>query len=194
MTDSPKPLGERFPHEQEEPWATLAHERPYVTRWLGVRRDSVRTHTGDEIIYSYIERPNCVAIVPITTTGDILLLRQYRYPVRTWCWEIPMGGIEDGEEPEAAVERELAEEAGGSFSSLRHITTYYTATGSLTQQTMVYLAGGVERQENSPEPTELLHVTALPIATVLRMAQKGEITDGMSALAILLCAPHLHER
>lgn len=183
-----------MPDSREEPenaWTTLASERPYVTQWLAVRRDTVRTHTGDNITYSYIERPNCVAIVPVTTSGELLLLRQYRYPVRDWCWEVPMGGIEDSEAPEATVTRELAEEAGGQATSLRYIATFYTATGSLTQQCVVYLALGVERQANAPEPTELLHTTTLPVAEALRMAQAGEITDGMSALSLLLCAPYL---
>lgn len=181
-----------FQHDEpEDAWTTLSSERPYVTRWLAVRRDQVRTHTGDEITYSCIERPDCVAVVALTTDGDLLLLRQYRYPVGAWCWEIPMGAIEAGEEPETTVARELAEEAGGQAASVRYIATFYTATGSLTQQCMVYLAEGVTLQANTPEPTELLYVTPMPVAEALRMAQAGGITDGMSALSLLLCAPHL---
>ncbi|MGE5335137.1 MAG: NUDIX domain-containing protein, partial [Nitrososphaerota archaeon] len=151
----------------------------------------VRTHTGDEITYSYMERPDCVAIVPVMASGEMLILRQYRYPVRDWCWEIPMGGIEDGEDPEATVSRELLEEGGGRATSVRYITIFYTANGAVQQRCTVYLAEGVVRDETDHEPTELIHVTALPVAEVLRMAQAGEITDGLSALAILLCAPYL---
>jgi 8-oxo-dGTP pyrophosphatase MutT (NUDIX family) len=181
------------PDEPAQPWETLASERPYVTRWLAMRRDQVRTHTGAEITYSYMERPHCVAIVAVTTSGKLLLLRQYRYPVRDWCWEVPMGGIEPGEEPEAAVIRELAEEAGGQAASLRYITTFYTACGAINQQCMVYLAQNVETQKHEPEATELIHVVPVPVAEALRMARDGEITDGMSALSLLLCAPYLDE-
>ena len=178
--------------EPEHPWTTLSSERPYVTRWLAARRDQVRTHTGDEITYSYMERPDCVAVVAVTTDGEALLLRQYRYPIGgVWCWEIPMGAIEVGEEPAATVARELLEEAGGVAATVRYIATFYTATGSLTQQCMVYLAEGVTLQANAPEPTELLYVAPLPVAEALRMARAGEITDGMSALSLLLCAPYL---
>lgn len=123
------------------------------------------------------------------------MLRQYRYPVRDWCWEVPMGGIEPDEEPEAAVLRELAEEAGGhaQAASLRYITTFYTACGAINQQCMVYLAQNVERRAQRPESTELIHVTPLPVAEALRMARAGEINDGMSALALLLCAPYLDQ-
>jgi ADP-ribose pyrophosphatase len=196
MSDTPKPLAEHAKHgEPEHPWTTLSSERPYVTRWLAVRRDQVRTHTGDEITYSCIERPDCVAVVAVTTEGELLLLRQYRYPIGgVWCWEIPMGAIEVGEEPEATVARELLEEAGGIAATLHYIAAFYTATGSLTQQCIVYLAEGVTRQANDPEPTELLYVAPRPVAEALRMAQAGEITDGMSALALLLCAPYLIAR
>lgn len=178
-------------NEPEQPWVTLESERPYVTPWLAIHRDRVRTHTGDEITYSYMERPDCVAVVAVTTTGEMLLLRQYRYPIRVWCWEVPMGGIEDGEDPEATVIRELAEEAGGKASSPRHIATFYTANGAVRQRCMVYLALEVERDQPNHESTELIRVQPLPVAEALRMAQAGEITDGLSALAILLCAPHL---
>jgi 8-oxo-dGTP pyrophosphatase MutT (NUDIX family) len=189
MSDSSRRLGTW--DEPEQPWTTLTNERPYVTPWLAIRRDTVRTHTGDEITYSYMERPNCVAIVPVTTSGNMLMLRQYRYPIRAWCWEIPMGGIEDGEDPEATVNRELLEEAGGRATSVRYVTTYYTANGAVRQQCMVYLAEGVEQQQTDHEPTELIHVTTLPVAEVLRMAHAGEITDSLSALSILLCEPYL---
>jgi ADP-ribose pyrophosphatase len=179
------------PDEPENPWATLASERPYVTQWLAIHRDTVRTHTGAEITYSYMERPDCVAIVAVTTAGEVLLLRQYRYPVRAWCWEIPMGGIEDGEDPAATVTRELLEEAGGRAASVRYIATFYTANGAVQQRCMVYLARGVERGQPNHEPTELIHVTPLPIAEALRMAHAGEITDSLSALALLLAEPYL---
>lgn len=181
------------PDEPEQPWTTLASERPYETPWLAIRRDTVRTHTGAEVTYSYMERPDCVAIVAVTTAGEILLLRQYRYPVRDWCWEVPMGGVEDDEAPERAVARELAEEAGGQGGSLRYIATFYTANGAVRQRCMVYLAEGVERRPTDHESTELIHVTPLPVAEALRMAQAGEITDGLSALSLLLCAPYLGE-
>jgi len=192
MSDSSKRHG--VWDEPEQPWTTLTSERPYVTPWLAIRRDTVRTHTGAEITYSYMERPDCVAIVPVTTTGEMLLLRQYRYPIRAWCWEVPMGGIEegeDGEDPEATVSRELLEEAGGLAASLRYITTFYTANGAVRQQCMVYLARDVELQQADHEPTELIHVTSVPVAEALRMAHAGEITDSLSALSILLCEPYL---
>ena len=44
--------------ELEQPWTTLTSEQPYVTPWLAIHRDTVRTHTGDEITYSYMERPD----------------------------------------------------------------------------------------------------------------------------------------
>ena len=189
MSDSSKRHG--VWDEPEQPWTTLTSEQPYVTPWLAIRRDTVRTHTGAETTYSYMERPDCVAIVPVTTDGEMLLLRQYRYPIRAWCWEIPMGGIEAGEDADATVRRELLEEAGGQAASLRYITTFYTANGAVRQQCMVYLAQGVERHQTEHEPTELIHVTSAPVAEALRMAHAGEITDSLSALSILLCEPYL---
>jgi 8-oxo-dGTP pyrophosphatase MutT (NUDIX family) len=102
-----------------------------------------------------------------------------------------MGGIEEGEDPEATVSRELLEEAGGLAASLRYITTFYTANGAVRQQCMVYLARDVDLQQTDHEPTELIHVTSVPVAEALRMAHACEITDSLSALSILLCEPYL---
>jgi ADP-ribose pyrophosphatase len=192
MSDSSK-HAEKRPDELEHPWTTLASEEPYVTQWLTIHRDRVRTHTGDEITYSYMERPDCVAIVPVTDAGEILLLRQYRYPIQTWCWEVPMGGIENNETAESAVVRELAEEAGGRATTLRYISTFYVANGAVKQRCLVYLALGVEQWQSHHEPTELISVNAVSISEALRMAHAGEITDGLSALAILLCEPCLRK-
>jgi ADP-ribose pyrophosphatase len=181
----------RIPDEPTAPWTTLSSERPVVTPWFAVRRDRVLTHSGQEISYTYVDRGGAVFIVPVTAQGAVLLLRQYRYPVHDWCWEVPAGAIEAGEDGAVAARRELQEEMGGICQSLRYVAAYYPSNGISNERSHVYLATGVERHESSPEHTELLHVVAVPQDDALRMARAGEITDGQSALALLLCEPYL---
>ena len=177
--------------ETSEPWQTVSVERLLVNPWYSIRRDTVRTHTGDEIQYTYVDHPGAVFVVPVTVDGDVLLIRQYRYAVRAWCWEMPAGGIEAAEDGEAAAARELAEELGGVRAHIRPVAAFYTSNGISNERSQVYLATGVEVGHSTPEPTELLRVVAVPQTEALRMAHAGEITDGQSALALLLCEPYL---
>lgn len=177
--------------EPHDPWQALSVERPIVTPWFSVRQDRVLTHAGAEIGYTYVEHPGAVYVVPVTAGGEVLLLRQYRYPVHDWCWEVPAGGIEHGEDGVIAAARELAEELGGVSRAIRSVATFYASNGISDERSQVYLAVGVERGESRLEPTELLRVVAVPPAEALCMAHAGEITDGQSALALLLCEPLL---
>ncbi len=179
------------PDEPHEPWNTLSRTPVVETPWLVLRQDRVRTHTDVEITYTYLERPESVFVVPVTARGEVVLLRQYRYPVRAWCWEVPAGAWDADEDGMAAAARELKEEVGGVCQEMRSLGAFYSANGVSNERFHVYLALGVTLGANQLEHTELLHVVPLPRDEVLRMAHAGEITDGPSALALLLCEPHL---
>jgi 8-oxo-dGTP pyrophosphatase MutT (NUDIX family) len=185
------PIGDEDTSEPLEPWQTLSAECPLVTPWYSIRRDRVRTHHGDEISYTYIDHPGAVFVVPATASGEVLLIRQYRYPVREWCWEVPAGGVEAGEDGAAAAARELAEELGAVSFHIRPVATFWASNGISNQRSQVYLADEVIVGQNRPERTELLRIVAVPQHEALRMAHAGEITDGQSALALLLCESYL---
>lgn len=55
---------------------------------------------------------DAVCIVPQTATGELLLIREFRYPLNSWCVSLPAGLIDAGESLEEAVARELSEETG----------------------------------------------------------------------------------
>lgn len=177
--------------EPANPWTTLGSERVFATSWLAIRQDRVRTHHDEEITYSYVDHQGAIAVVPVTTDGRIVLLRQYRYTVRAWCWEVPSGSIEGAEDGASAATRELAEEIGGQAQALHLITTFYLSNGISNERMVVYLATGVTLGESHHEATELMRVVPLARAEALRLAHAGEITDGPSALALLLAEPHL---
>ncbi|HEX6817730.1 MAG TPA: NUDIX hydrolase [Ktedonobacterales bacterium] len=162
-----------------------------MTSWYSVRRDSVQTHTGEQISYTYVEHPGAVYVVPVTGEGVVLLIRQYRYPVHDWLWEVPSGGIEVGEDGATAAARELAEEVGATSPEIQPVAAFYTSAGISNERSEVYLATQVTLGQSHREATELLRVVPLPLDVALRMAHAGEMTDAQSALALLLCEPYL---
>lgn len=181
------------PVKTDLPWETLASERIFENPWLALQQDRVRTHTGTEITYTYVQHPGVVAVVPLTADGQIVLIHQYRHTVKDWCWEIPMGG-HDEDHSEQVARKELLEEAGGICQDLKYITAFYASNGVSDIRCEVYLATGVELGASRPEAGELIEVAARPKDEVMRMARNGEITSGPSALALFLCEQHFADR
>jgi ADP-ribose pyrophosphatase len=175
---------------EKSPWETLTSKKIYENAWYALRQDQVRTHTGEQITYTFMEHPGAVAVVPVTADQNIVLIRSYRYTVKDWCWEIPMGG-RDQEDLEVVARKELLEEIGGVTSNFEYIQYFYASNGVSDVRCDVFLARDVEIGENHPESTELIEIEVFPKNEVFRMAYDGEISDGMSALSLFLCEKHL---
>ena len=175
----------------DSPYHTLSSRYLWQSRWYHLRQDEIRTPDGSTCTYTIVEHPGAVWVVPLTTEGEIVLEWQYRYTVRDWCWEVPAGGLLPEMTPEEMARRELYEEIGGTASHLQYIGWFYTMNGIGTEVAHVFLATGVELADAHREPTEIMELRRVPVAQAMRMARAGEITDGPSALALLLCEAHL---
>lgn len=185
-----KPQGEKVG------WKRLSTRYPFVTQWMRLRQDRVRIEGKGEFTFTYREAPDAVAVVPVTRDGEMVLLKQYRYTVDDWCYEVPAGGTHDrrASDLEEVARDELHEEIGATCGQLIAVTTAYTLNAISDELMHVYLALDVElAEEPKPEKTELIEVCPVPVAEALRMAHSGEIRDGMSALVIMLCEDMLRE-
>jgi len=158
--------------------------------WRDLRVDRVKLHTGDEIRYSYLEMADAVFVVPVTTEGKIVVLRQYRHPIRAWTWEIVGGGI-GPEGPVSSAHRELLEEIGGTCRQLVPLGSYYLGVATLTTRSHAFLALDVELGEAHREPMELLEIVTLDPDDVFARARDGRIDESQSALALLMAEPYV---
>lgn len=162
--------------------------------WRAVLSDRLRGADGRETGYSYLAVPRAVFVVAVTPDDELLLVRQYRHPVRDWTLEVPAGSVQDGETPKEAAARELAEETGGTAQTWRHLTTFYSSSAHLSLRSDAFLATGVEVGEAAPDNDEQLELVRVPLADALERAHRGGFHEGQTALAILLAAPHLNGR
>jgi 8-oxo-dGDP phosphatase len=162
-----------------------------------VRIETVRMPEGVGAEREIVVHDDAVAILPVTDEGEVVLLKQYRQPVRGYVLEVPAGTLDgDDGSPEEAVHRELAEEVQLEAGELIHLVTFLNSSGWTTERTHVYLARRLTTTAR-PEGFELEHeeadmeVLRMSADDAVSLARSGDIADAKSLIALLLAAPHL---
>ncbi len=177
--------------EHERPFKALSSRVAWSSPWYQIRQDEIIMPDGSDGVYHVIEKPDAVWIVPLTVDGRIAMVHQYRYTIDDWCWEVPAGSLKPGQTPEEAAREELLEEVGGVAEDLNFIGRFYPANGICDEVGYIYLATGVTLGTPHHEAAEVMEVHTVSIEQALSMARAGQITDGPSALALLLCADRM---
>jgi len=174
-------------------WQRLATEYPYTYHMFRVRQDQVRWPDGHIGPYAYVEGNGAVWVVPVTKDGHVVLIRQFRYTLDEWCWEVPAGGFHDFTgTPLELAQRELAEEVGGESDDWLYVGTFRPGVSTIDNVCHVVLARNVRlSQEPHREAAEIIEVHEVLVERALEMARNGEMADGTSALALLRCEPYL---
>jgi ADP-ribose pyrophosphatase len=174
-------------------WERLETSYPFECRWFRLRKDSVRWPDGRTAPYVYIEGVSAVWAVPVTAEGNVVLIRQFRYTMDDWCWEVPAGGFHDFEgSPMELAKRELAEEVGGTSQDWRYVGSFRPGNSIIDAVYHIVLAREV-RLDREPhrEASEIIEVHEVSVEEALAMARGGQMVDGLSALALLRCEPYL---
>ena len=182
------------PNGAEAGWKLLASETRFENDICRLREDQVELEGGKKTSYAYFERDAAVIVVPVTTDGQVVLLKQYRYPVDDWCLEVPAGGTHDTGDAalEEVARKELREEVGGTAKSLTYVTFFYSANSMTDEKCHVYLAEGVELSKRpKTESSESIETQLVPAEKAMELARSGALKTGPCALALLLCEPLL---
>ena len=185
--------GMEKPNSAAVGWRYLSTDYPYVHHMFRVRQDQVRWPDGHIASYTYIQDNGAVWVVPVSTKGQVVLIRQFRYTVDDWCWEVPAGGFHDfNGSPLELAKRELAEEVGGSSDDWLYVSSFRAGVSIFDEICHIVLARDVRLdREPQREPAEIIEVHLVPPERALEMARNGEMIDGHSALALLRCEPYL---
>ena len=159
--------------------------------WRTAVQDTLVKSSGEKTSYAYLACPRAVFVVPVTDAGELVLVRQYRHPVRDWTLEVPAGAVDEGETPIEAAERELAEEVGGRARALTHLSTFYSSSAHISLRSDAFLATGVTLHDSNRDDGEEMSIVRMPVAEAVRRARAGEVVEGQTALAVLLAAEYL---
>jgi ADP-ribose pyrophosphatase len=172
---------------------TIDSKVVFEGRILTLRVDSVRLPNGRETTREIAEHSDSVCIVPIDEQGNILLVRQYRKPVEMDLLEVPAGGIEEGEVPEEAVQRELQEEIGYTAGNLQHLSSFWLAPGWCTEYMHAYLATDLIPSSLAADDDEFISVVRVPLAESLDLVKQGQIRDAKSISSLLMASQVLQD-
>jgi ADP-ribose pyrophosphatase len=155
----------------------ISGEVVYAGNFIQVHRDVVRLPDGTQATRDYIQHPGAVAIVALTDAGEVILERQYRYPLRRELVEIPAGKLEAGEAHLETGKRELLEETGYSAANWTYLGLFHNAIGYSDEGIELWLATGLTKGEAKLDVGEFLEVFRLPFDEALAMAADGRISD-----------------
>ncbi len=169
-------------------WRTLSSREAYANPWIRVREDVAEMPDGRTTLYGVVECAPCVGVLPFLDPHTVILVGQYRYVARQFCWEMPTGGMRPGEREEDAVQRELAEEAGYVAGRLLKLCVFDTSKSVVDETAHIYLAEALTPVAREADDTEFLEVRAFDFDEVVRMVEASEIRDAMTVIAVLHAA------
>lgn len=158
---------------------------------LTVKRDQVRLPNGHSSQREYVTHPGAVVVVPLLANGNVILERQFRYPLHQVFIELPAGKIDAGEEILITGQRELLEETGFSAAEWVKLGHQHPCIGYSNEIIHMYLARGLSAGDHQRDVDESLEVFDLPFEDCMNMIQRGEITDGKTIVALFFAEKYL---
>jgi 8-oxo-dGTP pyrophosphatase MutT (NUDIX family) len=167
------------------PWTRTSRRVAYENPWLTLWHDQVVRPDGQPGIYGVVHFANVAAgVVVIDAEDRVALVGQHRYTLDEYAWEIPEGGVPEGEDPLAGAQRELREETGVEATEWHELARVHLSNSVTDEIAVLYLATGLQHGAATPEGTEELETRWVPFEGVLAMTLDGRITDAMTVLAI----------
>lgn len=170
-------------------WQRKSTRCVYENPWIKVSHEEVITPGNTDGIYGVVHFKNtAVGVVPIDDDGNTYLVRQTRYTMNQYTWEIPEGGCPRHEDTLDAAKRELQEEVGLSAEHWEILQELQLSNSVTDETAVIYRARGLRQGEQTLDDSEDIEVKKLPLTEAIAMVERGEITDAISVAALLRLA------
>ncbi|MEX0782715.1 MAG: NUDIX hydrolase [Dehalococcoidia bacterium] len=166
----------------------------YEGRLFNVELDEIELANGVRAYRETLRHPGAVAMVPVLGDGRIALVTQYRHAAGRRLLEIPAGTLEKGEEPRAAVERELQEEIGMRPGRAEAIGGLFVAPGYTTEYIHLFVCDEMVEARLEGDEDEDIEVEVRTLEEALGAVDSGEIADAKSVIGLLRYARWLVAR
>lgn len=163
----------------------LSEQYYFEGRIMKARVDEVELPGGGRATREVCEHLGGVGILPIDADGQVLLVRQFRYPFGELLLEIPAGKLDPGEAPEQCAARELKEECGVTAGKLTSLGTLYPTPAYVDEVIHMFLAEELSPAVQHLDDGEFLEVEKLPLETLVEQVLSGEVKDSKTQAALL---------
>ena len=155
--------------------------------------DEVILPNGKTGTREWVDHPGAACVVPILPSGEICLIRQYRYALNQEFIEIPAGKLDQGEAPQDCAKRELLEETGYSANKLTFLTKIYPAIGFSNEVMWIYLGEDLIKTKSKLDQDEFLELIPTTIQQAYEWVRTGKITDVKTIIGILWVQQFINE-
>lgn len=163
---------------------TINSQLIFDGRVVKLYKDKIELPTGQESYREVVKHSGGVVIFA-KKEDKVLLVKQFRYPMKEVLYELPAGKLEIGEDPFEAAKRELEEETGYCANKWTDLGYVYTSPGYSDEKLYLYMAEDLEFTHCHPDEGEILQALEYSYDDVLKMIANGEINDAKTLCAIM---------
>ena len=166
----------------------LDSEQVFKGKVFSIDRDRVKMPNGRAVTVDVVRHSRSVVLVPVPEPGKLILVRQYRYAVNAFLWELPAGSVDEGESPEHAARRECHEEIGLVPSTIVRLGAMYPTPGYCDEEMIFFRLSGLEKTDQTAavDEDEDIEVKVFELRDVREMLRRGEIQDMKTVVALTL--------
>ena len=162
----------------------------YQGRIFSLEVDRVTLPSGHTVDMEIVRHPGSVVLLPMPSSGEVILIRQYRYSIDRWIWELPAGSLKPNEDPDRAAARECEEEIGLVPGRLERLRGFYPTPGFCDEEMLFYrcseLRPPAADSAVKKDEDEDLEPRTCTIAEARAMIEAGEIIDLKTIVGLTL--------
>jgi ADP-ribose pyrophosphatase len=169
-------------------WKIIQRELIFQNPWIELHQDKVETRTGKVMDYTWYKSSDVAVIVPFLEKDNLVMIRQYRYPLGKVLLEFPAGHIEYGESPAKTAKRELLEETGYVANRIDYMYRYHPSVSKSSQLVYIFRASDLtEEKANNDGGEDIIKTEIISVDDLENMIKQRRIESAGTLLAYLIC-------
>lgn len=163
---------------------TIAEKKGFDGKFIQVSSYDVELSNGKKGIREVVHHPGGVVVVAQKDEETVLMVKQYRYPIKKASLELPAGRLEKNDNPDERIKKELEEETGYIAKTWKSLGYIYTTPGICDEKLYLYYATDLEFKGQKPDDGEIIEYFEYKIDEVFEMIKNGEINDSKTICAL----------